>query len=48
MTFTFERGLILILLTALLLLLGGFFWFLTRPSPPTIDPAIQLCRIVKP
>lgn len=23
-------------------------WLVTRPSPPTIDPAVQLCRVVKP
>lgn len=25
--------------------LGAFV--VTRPSPPTVDPAVQLCRVVK-
>lgn len=26
---------------------GEHIWLVTRESPPSIDPAIQLCRIVK-
>ena len=44
---TFERWVIVVLLTAILGLLGGFFYLVSRPSPPTLDPAVQLCRIVK-
>lgn len=43
---TFERWLIVVLLTAILLLVGGFFWLLSRPSPPTLDPS-PICRVVK-